>query len=116
MAFYVEVPLPDGSVVLAEVTEQVEGVVSAGRAGDVVGRVTESFEESFARFRTMAAGVVRQAWNQAHPPERVAIEMGVKVTAKGKLVLAETGVEGQLKVLFEWQRSGVTPGGSADDE
>ncbi|MEU9504690.1 CU044_2847 family protein [Micromonospora sp. NPDC048170] len=116
VAFYVEVPLPDGSVVLAEVTEQVEGVVSAGRVSDVVGRVTEPFEESFARFRLMAAGVVREAWNQTHSPERVAVELGVKVTAKGKLVLAETGVEGQLKVLFEWQRSEVTPRGSADDE
>ncbi|KXK60408.1 hypothetical protein AWW66_19180 [Micromonospora rosaria] len=82
----------------------------------MVGRLTESFEESFARFRTMAAGVARQAWSQAQPPERVAIELGVKVTAKGKLVLAESGVEGQLKVLFEWHRREATPGPLADDE
>ncbi|OZV82497.1 hypothetical protein CA850_09505 [Micromonospora echinospora] len=116
MPFYVEVPLSDGSVVLAEVTEQVEGIVSAGRAGDVVGRLTESFEDSFAQFRTIAAGVARQAWNQAHPPDRVAIELGVKVTAKGRLVLAETGVEGQVKVLFEWQRRDATPSASTTDE
>ncbi|WP_141723089.1 CU044_2847 family protein [Micromonospora matsumotoense] len=116
MSFYVEVPLPDGSVVLAEVTEQVEGIVSAGRASDVVGRLTDSFEESLAQFRMIAAAVARQALNQAHPPDRVAIELGVKVTAKGKLVLAETGVEGQIKVLFEWQRNEVAPLGSADGE
>ncbi|BCL14607.1 CU044_2847 family protein [Micromonospora sagamiensis] len=108
MTYYVEVPAEDGTVVLVEVTNQVEGVVPAGRRQEVVAHLTETFNEAFDRFRRLAHGAAARA-RDAGGADRVAIEFGLKVAAKGGFVVAETTGEAHMKVTFEWNRAADPP-------
>lgn len=109
MTFYVEVPVDDDTVVLVEVTNQVEGVVPAGRRQDVVDRLSETFNQAFDRFQRLAHGAAARA-RKAGGADRVTIEFGLKVAAKGGFVVAETTGEAHMKVTFEWNRTVDPPG------
>ena len=104
MSYYVEVPVEAGDPVLVEVTGQVEGVVPAGRTTEVIGRMTETFEQAFDRFRKLATASAARATDV----DRVTIEFGVKATVKGGFVVAETSGEAHVKVTFEWRRGQET--------
>ncbi|MFY1692641.1 CU044_2847 family protein [Plantactinospora sp. WMMB782] len=104
MTYYVEIPVDDDSTVLVEVTHQVTGVAPAGRPREVVTRLTETFGEAFDRFHRLARSAAAQA-RDAGGADRVAIEFGLKVAAKGGFVVAETTGEAHMKVTFEWNRA-----------
>jgi hypothetical protein len=103
MTYYLELPIADGESVLVEVTNQVEGVAPASRRDGIVGRLSETFDEAFGRFQQLAAGAVAQA-RGAGAIDRMTIEFGLKATAKGGFVVAETTGEAHITVAFEWAR------------
>ncbi|MFY1671106.1 CU044_2847 family protein [Plantactinospora sp. WMMB334] len=103
MTYYVEVPVDDGAAVLVEVTNQVDGVVPAGRSQEVIARLSETFDDAFDRFSRLARGAAARA-RDAGGADRVTVEFGLKVAAKGGFVVAETTGEAHLKLTFEWNR------------
>ncbi|GIG87175.1 CU044_2847 family protein [Plantactinospora endophytica] len=116
MTFYVEIPVDDDSTVLVEVTHQVTGVAPAGRPREVVARLSETFGEAFDRFHRLAQSAAARA-HDAGGADRVAIEFGLKVAAKGGFVVAETTGEAHMKVIFEWnRRTEPTPGPTEPDQ
>ncbi|MEQ4304863.1 CU044_2847 family protein [Plantactinospora sp. B6F1] len=116
MTYYVEIPVDDDSSVLVEVTHQVTGVAPAGRPREVVARLSETFGEAFDRFHRLAQSAAARA-RDAGGADRVAIEFGLKVAAKGGFVVAETTGEAHMKVTFEWNRhTGPRPGTAEPDE
>ncbi|MCO5995020.1 CU044_2847 family protein [Actinoallomurus rhizosphaericola] len=107
MAYLLEVPLDNGETVLAEVTGQLQGVVPAGRARDVVGKLPEAFTEGLDRVQRFAGEVLDRMRNSAEPPDVIAVEFGLKLTAKAGVVVAESTAEAHLKVTAEWHRNGA---------
>ncbi|AVT35379.1 CU044_2847 family protein [Plantactinospora sp. BB1] len=115
MTYYVEIPVDDESTVLVEVTHQVTGVAPAGRSREVVTRLSETFGEAFDRFHRLAQSAAAQA-RDAGGADRVAIEFGLKVAAKGGFVVAETTGEAHMKVTFEWNRGTPNPTAAEADQ
>ncbi|AVT28975.1 hypothetical protein C6361_05115 [Plantactinospora sp. BC1] len=115
MTYYVEIPVDDESTVLVEVTHQVTGVAPAGRSRAVVTRLSETFGEAFDRFHRLAQSAAAQA-RDAGGADRVAIEFGLKVAAKGGFVVAETTGEAHMKVTFEWNRGTPTATAAEADQ
>ncbi|MEN3608552.1 CU044_2847 family protein [Plantactinospora sp. ZYX-F-223] len=115
MTYYVEIPVDDDSTVLVEVTHQVTGVAPAGRPREVVARLSETFGEAFDRFHRLAQSAAARA-RDAGGADRVAIEFGLKVAAKGGFVVAETTGEAHMKVTFEWNRRAEPTPAEADPQ
>jgi hypothetical protein len=105
MPSYVEMPIDDQTTMLVEVTRQSEGVVSAGVGREVIGRVSETFEEVLGRLARMGTAVSAQMEAAIQPVDRVVVQLGLKVSAKTGFVIAESAGEAQLTISFEWQRS-----------
>jgi Trypsin-co-occurring domain 1 len=105
---YLEVPLPDGEVLLVEVNAQEVGLVpAAGR--DVRERLAEGLRDGLSRVREFIGEVHSSVRALPEPPDRVAVELGLKLTAKTGVVVAESAAEGHLAVTVEWQRPTVAP-------
>ncbi|GAB3979958.1 hypothetical protein GCM10027615_57460 [Plantactinospora veratri] len=110
-----QIPVDDHSTVLVEVTHQVTGVAPAGRSREVVARLSETFGEAFDRFHRLAQSAAARA-RDAGGADRVAIEFGLKVAAKGGFVVAETTGEAHMKVTFEWNRGTAPTPTTADPD
>lgn len=100
-----EVPLSDGQVVLAEVTQQVDDVVAAGRGKDVVGRLPDILSSGLAPVTAFAADALATLRGLAEPPDMVSVEFGVTLSAKARLVIAESTGQAHLKFVMAWQRT-----------
>lgn len=105
MSYFLEVPLSNGETVLAEITGQVDDVAPFGKGKDVLGRLSGSFTDGLDRVRSFADEVLEGMKKAHEPPDRVAVEFGIKFSAKSGMVLAEMAGEGHVTVTIEWSRS-----------
>jgi hypothetical protein len=97
----VEIELPSGNVMLAEVRD--EGV------GDVADRDRRfplaAIGDSIGEVCHWALTSARKAMPDARKPNRIEVELGVKIAVKtGKIVtvLAEAGAEASIVFRMEW--------------
>ncbi|SCF37420.1 hypothetical protein GA0074696_5006 [Micromonospora purpureochromogenes] len=104
MSQLVEFPLDGGGAIRVEIGDE-EGVVPVGRAGEVVARAQQTLESALAQLRPVTDAVLRNLRDAAEPPDRVCVEFGVKLAAKGGLVVASGTSEANLKVQLEWNRA-----------
>ncbi|WP_204042975.1 CU044_2847 family protein [Acrocarpospora phusangensis] len=104
MGDFVEVPLPDGTVLIVEAADQprVGGVVAAGRLHDVASAATESFEMAVTRLQSAAGAIVGRMSGMVQPPSEVTVEFGVKLATAAGVVIASTSAEANLKVVLRW--------------
>ncbi|HEX2313263.1 MAG TPA: CU044_2847 family protein [Thermomonospora sp.] len=109
MSYFLEVPLDDGEPMLVEITGQVDDVVPVGRSRDVVGRLPETLRAGLDRAQAFAGEVLTRMRAYPEPPDVVAVEFGLKLTAKTGVVIAESTGEAHLKVVAQWHRSPVPP-------
>jgi hypothetical protein len=109
LPYYMEVPLNDGQVILAEVTGQVDDLVPAGRAADVVGRLPDVLGAQLQRVGSFAGEALTSLRALAEPPDLIALEFGVKLGAKTGVVIAEATGEAHLTVKVEWRRPEADP-------
>lgn len=105
MPYFLEVPLANGDTVLAEITRQVDDVEPFGRGTDIVGRLPGSFIDDLDRIQEFSGEVLQRLRGSCEPPDRVAVEFGLTLSAKSGLVIAEVSGEGHLAVTIEWCRS-----------
>ena len=105
MPYYLEVPLSSGEIVLAEITEQADDVAPFGRGKDVLGQLPGTFADGLAHVRAFAAEVLTSMKNAVEPPDRVAVEFGLTLSAKAGVVVAESAAEGHVTVTVEWSRA-----------
>lgn len=106
MPAYLEIPLPDGEVLLVDVTTQQAGLQpAAGR--DVRERLSGALSDSLSKVREFASEVYSSVRSLPDLPDRVALEFGLTLTAKTGIVVAESAAAGHLAVTLEWQR--LTP-------
>jgi hypothetical protein len=112
VAYFLEVPLGNGENVLAEVTAQVDDVVPFATGKNVVGKLAGSLGEGLEGVRTFAGEVLASIKNSPQPPDRVAVEFGVTLSAQAGVAIAEVAGEGHLTITLEWSR----PAGPVIDE
>ncbi|TMR21979.1 hypothetical protein ETD86_13205 [Nonomuraea turkmeniaca] len=107
MRDFVEVPLPDGTVLIVEAEHEPRGgVVAAGRLHDVASAATESFDMAINRLQTAAGAVVGRMRHLAQPPSEVTVEFAVKLATQAGVVIANTSAEANLKVTLRWTLDG----------
>lgn len=118
MAEYVEVRTEDGELVPFEVDEEYDGPVPAGRRWDAtVERAGESLENGIERAKKVARSVAVRMGEMAadHRPDRVAVEIGLKVSSSAVLAIAKSSAEAHVKITVEWQRDSL-PVAPVDDD
>jgi hypothetical protein len=118
MSDYAQIELDDGATILIEIPsdDADDGYLPAGAAGDAVRRLPDSFIAGLGRARNVAQTALRELRSGAEPPDRVAVEFGLKGVFKTGFVLAESAGEAHLKVVVEWQRRGAERDASEDDD
>ncbi|MGX4655841.1 CU044_2847 family protein [Micromonospora sp. SCSIO 07396] len=106
MSQIVEFPLEGGGRVQFE-TPAEEGTVPVGRGGVAATRAHETLESALTHLRQVSTAVLRNLRDVAEPPDRVAVEFGVKVSAQTGLIIASGTSEANLTVRVEWDRPGT---------
>ena len=114
MSYFLEIPLSDGEIVLADVTGQVDDVAPFGKGKDVVGRLSGSLADGLDHVRSFAGEVLERMRKAHEQPDRVSVEFGLRFTAKSGVVLAEMAGEGHVAVTVEWCRSSGSQPDRAD--
>lgn len=109
MTEYVEVRTEDGSFVPFEVDEEHDGPVRARRRWDAaVAKVEETLEQGVERARDVARAVAARIGDMPPPrPDKVAVEIGLKVTSSAALAIAKSSAEAHVKITVEWHRAGL---------
>ncbi|WP_433265314.1 CU044_2847 family protein [Actinosynnema sp. CS-041913] len=117
MAEYVEVRTEDGDLVPFELDEEYDGPVRAGRRWDAaVGKMDETLEAGIDRARKVARTVAAKIGSMPSPrPDKVAVEIGLKVGSSAALAIAKSSAEAHIKITVEWQRDSL-PAPPAEDE
>lgn len=106
MPYFVEIPLSGGESVLAEITGQVEDLAPVGDRGrEVLGRLPGTLSDALDHVQAFAGEALSRMRESHHPPDRVAVEFGLKFSAKAGVFIAESAAEAHLSVTAEWSRS-----------
>ncbi|RKT57494.1 CU044_2847 family protein [Saccharothrix australiensis] len=109
MVEYVKVRTESGEYVPFELDEEFDGPVRAGRRWDAVsGAVDDTLEAGVERAREVAGAVARKIGGMSAPrPDKVGVEIGLKVSASGAFVVAKSAVEAHVKITVEWRRDSL---------
>ncbi len=110
MTEYVGVRTQDGEVVPFEIDETEDGPVMAGLRWDAASaKAEETFEAGVERATAIARSVVaKMASISAHRPDKVAAEIGLKVSAGAGVVIAKCSAEAHVKITIEWHSDDAT--------
>ncbi|XVS63688.1 CU044_2847 family protein [Actinosynnema sp. CA-299493] len=107
MTEYVEVRTEDGDLVPFELDEEYDGPVRAGRWNPVE-RVEETLENGIERARKVARAVAVKIGSMPSPrPDKVAVEIGLKVSSSAALAIAKSSAEAHVKITVEWHRDSL---------
>jgi NTP-dependent ternary system trypsin peptidase co-occuring protein len=103
----VEFPLDQGGSVLVEIGEPPEGPVTRGLGRDRSGVVEEAdktFEQATAAVTPAARSLISRLRSMADPPDEVAVEFGVQLSAQTGAFIASVAAEANFKVSMTWRR------------
>lgn len=103
----VEFSTKDGSSICVEVNDEERTTGVAGRDG-VLGKAQQTFEDAIGRVRPIAEAVLEGLSGLANTPDQVAVEFGIKLSAKAGVVLVSSDAEANLKVSLTWKKSQVS--------
>jgi hypothetical protein len=110
MPYFVEIPLNGGETILAEITGQVEDLAPVGDRGrEVLGRLPETLADALDHVQAFAGEALSRMRASHQRPDRVAVEFGLKFSAKAGVFIAESAAEAHLVVTAEWSRSAESP-------
>ena len=90
-----------GSIVV-ESDDDEPGMAAVSRGGDLIGKATAKFEDSFEQVRDAAEAALAALRGGDRTPDAIELEFGVKLNAAAGAVIAKTAVEGHLKVKLTW--------------
>jgi Trypsin-co-occurring domain 1 len=100
----IRVPLDAGGSIVVESSEDLaSGPVRVGRAGEVVTEAAQTLESALDELRPALATLLDRLRDIAHPDE-VRVELGIKLSAKAGVIIAQTAGEANFKVALLWRR------------
>jgi hypothetical protein len=109
----VEFPLEDGTSILVEVDEP---GVSGGTGGstlrsirptDVIERARLTYEEAIDKMRPAALSVITHMRQLPDPPDEVAVELGISLSAEAGAFLASAAAQANLVLTLTWKSIGT---------
>ena len=101
----IEFPLQAGGSVIVEVDEPApEGVVRAGRQGDVVEKAKATFEEVIDKIKPAADHIVAKLRGLHDAPDEIGVEFGIKLSAEAGAFVASASAEANYKVTLKWTK------------
>ena len=108
-----EFPLDEGGSVLVEVDEPPGGPVTRGLRKDrsaLVEQADQTFEDATAAVTPAAQSLIDRLRSIKDPPDEVAIEFGVQLSAQTGAFIASVAAEANFKVSMTWRRRGAASG------
>ncbi|MFD8965710.1 CU044_2847 family protein [Streptomyces sp. NPDC059568] len=109
MSYVGELRLADGTSVPLEITGTEDGGISrAARGSAEVHTVAETLQEALDRVRPALDVMVEKVRELARPPDTVAVDFGVKLTAEAGVVVAKAATEANFTVHLEWHNETLT--------
>ncbi|WP_327731361.1 hypothetical protein OG250_42700 [Streptomyces sp. NBC_00487] len=97
------VPLESGGSVLVEVDNGPQAVVRVARPG-MVAEASETLERGLESVREAAHSVLAKVADLPRQPDKITLELGLKLSAEAGVFLAKTAGEGSLTLTMEWDR------------
>src|SRR5882757_10266135 len=105
-------PLKNGGFLAVEV-DGMDGpggrVMRSSTSADALSEASDTFEAALEKVRSAAEGILNQLRNLAQPPDEVAVEFGVKMSAETGAIIAKASGEANFKINLMWKK---TPPGS----
>ncbi|MCA6091987.1 hypothetical protein LE181_07405 [Streptomyces sp. SCA3-4] len=95
-------PLENGGAVLVEVDDDPQAVVRVARGGGPVPHATHTLERGLDSVRDAAHAVVGRLADLPRRPDKVVLELGLKLSAETGVFLAKTAGEASLTLTLEW--------------
>jgi len=77
-------------------------------SADVLAEASDSFEAALEKVRSAAEAILNQLRSLAQPPDEVAVEFGVKMSAETGAIIAKASGEANFKINIMWKK---TPAG-----
>ena len=91
----------DFGIVKFEVRD-LEGVRRAGRSVDQIPMIQETYEQGLESVRRLAEQTVKKVRDLSLRPDRVTLELGIKVSAQAGLLVASTSGDASITLTLEW--------------
>ena len=108
MPRFAQFPLKDGGLLVVE-ADAVESpgsrVMRGSAAEDAVAQATNTFESALENVRSAAEAILDQLRSLAQPPDEVAVEFGVKMSAELGAFVAKTSGGANFKINLTWKKS-----------
>jgi non-ribosomal peptide synthetase component E (peptide arylation enzyme) len=108
MAELAQFPLSGGGVVVVETDAadmSARRVMRGGGAETAIATANATFESALQTIRSVAEGILNQLRSLAEPPDEVAVEFGVKMSAETGAVIAKASTEANFKINLSWKKS-----------
>ena len=102
MAQLVRLPLENGGSIVVEADEDL-GVVRAGKPGEVVAELEQTLESYLGGVQQAAGAVIDKLRATG---QEIELELGIKLSAKAGVIIANTAGEANIKVTVRWRRDG----------
>lgn len=109
----VEFPLADGTAILVEVDAAADSggkAVRGAAAAEVAERACDTLEAALAKMRPAAEAIIGRLRDLSQPPDTIAVEFGLKLSASAGAVIAAAATEANFKIDLTWKRRGATEG------
>jgi hypothetical protein len=108
MAELAQFPLSGGGVVVVE-TDTADlasrRVMRGNGAEATIATANATFESALKTVRAAAEGILNQLRSLAEPPDEVAVEFGVKLSAETGAVIAKASTEANFKINLSWKKN-----------
>ncbi|HEX2416745.1 MAG TPA: CU044_2847 family protein [Micromonosporaceae bacterium] len=91
----------DFGIVKFEVRDP-QGVGRAGRGPDQIPLLKESYEQGLESVRRLAEQTVKKVRDLSHRPDRVTLELGIRVSARAGVFVASTSGDANITLTLEW--------------
>jgi hypothetical protein len=106
MSQLIRVPLEGGGFIVVETSEELVGPVPAARPGEVVADAVQTLEAGLDTLQPALIHLLDKL--RAAAPQEVTVELGIKLSTKAGIIIAEAAGEANFKVTLRW-RQGEPP-------
>jgi Trypsin-co-occurring domain 1 len=100
--------LDDGRSFVAEVDDEIEirnTMRGASTNEEMIVQSSQAFETAFDNIKKAAESMVARLCSLADPPDELAIEFGVKLSAETGALIAKAATEANFSITLKWKRA-----------
>jgi hypothetical protein len=103
LSYLMQVPLEGGGSIVVEVGEDLGGGPVRAGAGDIVGQASQTLEAALDhQLKPVAEALIGRLRHLATVPNEATVELGLKLSMRAGMVIANTAGEASLKVTLKW--------------